>query len=246
MRLLRAVAPAALLAGLFFFTVFRFDDIAALIEPLAPGKRLFVERESLPVLACQHAALAFGTSLAAFLVAFPLGLFTAVAASGGLTGAIDKFAALGETFPTVALMALLVPALGYGTPPVALALGLYGILPVVRNTVAGIRSVSADSIDAARGLGMTDTQILLKVRLPLAAPLIIQGLRISLVVNIAAATVGAAVGAGGLGVPIVSGIRSFDTLLILKGSLPVALMALASDSALKALAAIAGSPVRRS
>ena len=138
-----------------------------------------------------------------------------------------------ETFPTVAVMALLIPLTGYGFVPVAIALFFYGLLPVFRNTVEGLLSISPELVDSAVGLGMDERQILKRLRLPLAMPLVLQGLRISLLINISAATIGAAVGAGGLGIPIVSGLRSFDPVLILQGSLPVACLALFVDSALR-------------
>ena len=234
-RILRLSARPLALALVLAWTVFRFEDLARILAPIAPGKRLFVERQSLPALAAQHLALCAATSLAAFAIAFPLGLLASRGSSRHLREALDGTAAFGETFPTAALIALLVPALGYGTAPVALALALYGILPILRNTLAGLGSTPPEVLDAARGMGMTEGQALLRIRLPLALPLVLQGLRVSLISNIAAATIGAAVGAGGLGVPIVSGIRSFDTLLILKGSIPVALLALTADAALRAI-----------
>ena len=226
----RAFAPGVVLFFLFLWSVFRFDDIAFLLAPLAPGKRLFVERTSLAVLAGQHLVLSLGTTIASFALAFPLGVLAASSRSGAWSRLADRAGSFGETFPTVALMALLVPVVGYGASPVWLALTLYGVLPILRGTVTGLHGVPPGTIDSARGMGMTPSQLLRLVRLPLAMPHVLQGLRIGLVVNISAATVGAAVGAGGFGVPIVSGIRSFDTLLILKGSIPVALLALSADS----------------
>lgn len=229
-----AAGQAAIALGLwalFALAVFRFDILAALLEPIAPGKRLFVERDPLPTLALRHLALAFGPSLASLAVAFPLGMLAY--RLPGLGDLADRAASFGETFPTVALIAILVPALGYGQAPVAAALALYGLLPILRGTVAGLRAVPAEALEAARGVGMSAAQSLARVSLPLAMPLVLQGLRVALVVNVAAATVGAAVGAGGLGVPIVSGIRSFDALLILKGSIPAALLALAVDSSIR-------------
>lgn len=231
----RRAAPALLLALLFAWTVFRFDDLAALLAPIASGKRLFVEREPLYQLALQHLVLTATTCTAAFAIAFPLGLLISRGEAHALGEFADKAASFGETFPPVALMALLIPFSGYGFAPVAIALVAWSILPILRNTVAGLAGASAETIDAAWGCGMSETQVLTRIRLPLALPLVIQGLRVSLVTNIATATLGAVVGAGGFGVPIVSGIRSFDPLLILKGSIPVALLALFCDATLRAV-----------
>jgi len=215
LKILRRILPALLLAAGFFFCVFRFDLIETLLAPFLRRKQIFTDRESLPVLALQHVLLVATTSGSAFIMAFSLAIASAT--------------------PTIALIALLVPSLGYGFLPVAAALFLYGLLPVFRNTLTGLESTPTHLADAAAGCGMNEMQTLFRVRLPYAVPMVIQGIRVSLVVNIAAATIGAAVGAGGLGAPIVSGIRSFDSILILKGSLPVALLALFVDSSLRAM-----------
>jgi len=232
---LRRILPSLFLAAAFLFCILRFDLIEALLAPVLRRKQIFTDRESLVDLALQHVLLVAATSGPAVIAAFMLALASARAQSSRVREVFLKLASIGETIPTVALIALLVPAFGYGFPPVAAALFLYGLLPVFRNTLTGIEGTPAHLVDAASGCGMTAMQSLLRVRLPYAAPLILQGIRVSLVVNIAAATIGAAVGAGGLGSPIVSGLRSFDSVLILKGSLPVALMALFVDSALRSL-----------
>jgi len=235
LKILRRFLPALFLVATLLFCVFRFDLIEALLAPVLRRKQVFTDRESLAVLTLQHVLLVTATSVPAFVAAFTLALASARSRSPQVREILLNMAAIGETVPTVALIALLVPGFGYGFLPVAVALFLYGLLPVFRNTLTGIESTPAYLVDAAAGCGMTETQALLRVRLPYAAPMVIQGIRISFVVNIAAATIGAAVGAGGLGAPIVSGIRSFDSVLILKGSIPVALMALFVDSSLRAL-----------
>ena len=133
------------------------------------------------------------------------------------------------TFPTVAVMALLVPTLGYGSETVIVALFLYGLLPVLRNTLEGLTQVDTSVAEAADGMGMTPWQKCWKVELPIAMPVILAGLRTMVIINIAAATVGSVVGAGGLGLPIVSGIRRNDAVLILKGAIPVGLLAILAD-----------------
>ncbi len=227
--------PALGLAALFVASILRFDLVESALAPIATRKAVFVEREHLSVLALQHLALVAATALPAFLAAFGTAVAVAGSGSSGIRNLIGDIASTAETFPMVALMALLVPSSGYGFPPVAVALFVYGFLPVFRNTLAGIESTPAAVVDAARGCGMSERQILLAVRLPWAWPLVLQGLRVMLVIDISAATAGAIVGAGGLGSPILSGIRSFDPVLILKGSIPVALLALCVDSALRAV-----------
>jgi osmoprotectant transport system permease protein len=233
----RKYAQAIAFGALFLWSVFRFSDVELLLSPFVTGKGVFTERDPLPALALQHVLLSFGSALASFAIAFPLGLYASGPTKARARDLIERAATFGETFPTAALIALLVPSLGYGYAPVALALVAYGALPILRNTLSGLDGASADAIDAARGLGMTDAQALLRVRLPGAAPLILEGVRVALVIDVAAATIGAAVGSGGFGVPIVSGLRSFDALLVLKGALPVAFLALAADGLVKELAA---------
>jgi len=230
---IRPWIPVALLTVMFLLWIFRFDLFESLLLPIVQKKKIFTERESLAVLAGQHLALVLTTSIPAFVTAFMLAMTMSRTASASARSFFLHVSSLGETIPTVALMALLVPTLGYGFAPVAAALFLYGLLPVFRNTLSGVDAVPCTVVEAAQGCGMTESQILWKIRLPWAMPLIIQGIRISLVINIAAATVGAVAGAGGLGSLILSGIKSFDSLLILKGSVPVALLALCADSALR-------------
>lgn len=110
-----------------------------------------------------------------------------------------------------------------------LALYLYALLPVVRNTMVGMDSIPAEIADAAEGLGMTRFQQLVQIDFPLAKPVIFDGIRTALIINVSLATIGATVGAGGFGVPIIAGIRSYDPILVLQGSIPVLLMAFFFD-----------------
>ncbi|WP_344704762.1 ABC transporter permease [Halomonas cibimaris] len=145
---------------------------------------------------------------------------------------VAQLASLGQTFPPVAVLALAVPALGFGLLPIVVALSLYGLLPVVRNTIAGLQGVDAAAITAARAMGMTAGQRLWRVELPLAAPIILAGVRTSITVNIATAALGATVGASNLGDPIIAGIVNGNTAYVLQGALMIALLALGVDSLL--------------
>mgnify|MGYP000973462622 FL=1 len=129
-------------------------------------------------------------------------------------------------------MAIAVPAIGYGSKPVLLALVIYSILPVMVNVVAGIEGVPPAVVEAGRGMGMTRRERLLQLEIPIAMPVIMTGVRTMLVILISAATLGAVVGAGGLGVPIMSGIGSFNNSIIVYGSVPAILLALIVDRAL--------------
>ena len=153
---------------------------------------------------------------------------------------VAQVASLGQTFPPVAVLSLAVPVLGFGTLPIVVALLLYGLLPIVRNTLAGIEGIDPSVREAARGMGMTSGQILLQVELPLAAPVILAGIRTSVTINIATAALGATVGSSNLGDPIISGIVNGNSAYIVQGAVLIALLALTVDSVFARLA-----PARR-
>ena len=128
-----------------------------------------------------------------------------------------------QTLPGIALLAFMIPLIGIGIVPALVALFLYSIYPILRNTYTGVRDAAPEAVDAARALGMTPGQILRHVRLPLAAPVIMAGIRTSAVINVGTATLAAFIGAGGLGDPIAAGLALSDTKMILSGALPAAL-----------------------
>jgi len=136
------------------------------------------------------------------------------------------------TVPSLALYALLVAPLGLGTAPAVAALALYSLLPVLRNTVVGLGEVPADAVEAARGMGMTETQALWRVRLPLALPVVVGGIRVAAVTAVGVATVAALVAAGGLGDSIFAGLRTDDPTEVLAATLLIAALALAVDGGL--------------
>ncbi|MBW3660687.1 MAG: ABC transporter permease [Gemmatimonadetes bacterium] len=153
-----------------------------------------------------------------------------------------------QTIPSLALFGFLIPVPligGVGARTAIVALVLYALLPIVRNTHAGIRAVDPAIVEAARGMGMTDRQLLTKVQLPLAVGVMVAGIRVATVVSVGIATIAAAIGAGGLGVYIFRGIAVLNDTIILAGAVPAALMALAADGLLGWLArrlAPAGAP----
>ncbi|MCC7242670.1 MAG: ABC transporter permease, partial [Acidobacteria bacterium] len=134
-----------------------------------------------------------------------------------------------QTIPGLALLAFLLPLLGIGVVPAVVALFLYSLYPIVRNTCTGVQEVDAGAAAAAHALGMTTRQVLWHVRVPLAAPVIMAGVRTAAVLNVGTATLAALIGAGGLGDPIVAGLALSDTRLILSGAVPAALLALLVD-----------------
>ncbi|MFN2427675.1 MAG: ABC transporter permease [Candidatus Binatia bacterium] len=144
-------------------------------------------------------------------------------------------ASIVQTIPSLALFGLLIPVPwigGIGTRTALVALTLYALLPVLRNTVTGIEGVDPAVREAGRGMGMTDAQLLTRVELPLAAAVILAGIRLATVVGIGVTTIAAAIGAGGLGVLIFRGVAMLDHATILAGAVPAAALALAADGLL--------------
>ncbi len=191
---------------------------------------LWDRRATLAALTVRHLGLVALALLAAVIVAVPLGL--------GLERtrriAEPTIGALGvlQTIPSIALLAFMIPLLGVGVVPALVALWLYALYPIARGTYTGVRDADPDAVAAAEALGTTPTQRLLWVRLPLAAPVIMAGIRTAAVITVGAATLAAFIGAGGLGEPIVAGLALADTRMILSGALPAAALALAVDGVL--------------
>jgi osmoprotectant transport system permease protein len=191
----------------------------------------FVQRRGeLVRLTLRHLLLVGISLLAALLVAIPLGLLLE-RTRGSAEGIIRLFAIV-QTIPSIALLAFMIPLLGVGVVPALVALWLYTIYPILRNTFTGVRDAAPTAVDAAHALGMTGSQILWQVRLPLAAPVIMAGVRTAAVIGVGTATLAAFIGAGGLGDPIVSGLALSDTRMILFGAIPAALLAVLIDVAL--------------
>lgn len=166
----------------------------------------------------------------AIIIAVPLGLL--LERTAGRAEAVIRAVGVVQTLPGIALLAFMIPLLGIGVGPALVALVLYSLYPIVRNTFTGVRDADSSAVSAARALGMTDLQILRQVRLPLAAPTIMAGIRTAAVIDVGTATLAAFIGAGGLGEPIVAGLALSDTRMILSGAIPAALLALAVDAGL--------------
>ena len=194
------------------------------------GSYLWSRRHALGTLLLRHLLLVAGALGAAVLVAIPLGL----ALERLRPAAEPVIRALGvlQTVPSLALLAFMIPLLGVGVTPALVAIWLYALYPIARSTYSGVRDADPAAIEAAEALGTTARQRLLMVRLPLAAPVIMAGVRTSAVITVGAATLAAFIGAGGLGEPIVTGLALADTHMVLSGALPAAALALVVDGAL--------------
>ncbi len=189
-----------------------------------------------------HVGLTFVSLLLALLIGVPLGIL--IARRTGLANAVLGVAGVLQTVPSVALLGFLIPLLGIGIGPALVALFLYALLPIIRNTYVGITEVSASVREAARGVGMTDRQILTKVELPLALPVIFAGVRTATVINVGVATLAAYVAAGGLGEFIFGGIALSNVNMMLAGAIPAALLAVSFDWALARLQRLSGRRLR--
>jgi osmoprotectant transport system permease protein len=205
-------------------------DAAAARASRALGAYMWERRSALWKLVLQHLLLVLLALGAAILVALPLGLVLE-RARGAAEPVIGVLGVL-ETIPSIALLAFMIPLFGIGVRPALVALWIYALYPIVRSTYSGVRHADASAVEAAEALGMTPWQRLLSVRLPLAAPVIMAGIRTAAVITVGAATLAAFIGAGGLGEPIVAGLALADTNMILSGALPAAALALLVDGSL--------------
>jgi osmoprotectant transport system permease protein len=181
----------------------------------------------------EHLVLVASAMAAAILLGVPLGVV--VTRQPGMRRWLLGLASIVQTIPSLALFGFLIPIPligGIGKRTVIVSLVLYALLPILRNTFVGIMSVDASVCEAAVAMGMTDRQLLRQVQFPLAAPTILAGIRVATVATIGTATIAAAIGGGGLGVFIFRGVASVDTMQILAGAVPAALMALLADGGL--------------
>ncbi len=181
----------------------------------------------------QHVELVAVTMFFAILIGVPLGIV--ITRLRWLEGPVIGTTGALYTVPSLALFAIMIPYTGLGRRTVVIALTLYSLLAIIRNTVAGIDGVPAATLDAARGMGMTGTQRLVMVELPLALPVIMAGVRLSVVAAIGIATIAALMGVGGLGRLIFDGISRLDSDRIIAGALAASVLALGADWSLALL-----------
>ena len=216
--------PLWWLIALFIGLLAGLPYSAPLFSRLFPElPRPVYQQESFWALTLDHGWLVVASSLAATAIGLGAGVAVTRPAGSAFRPLVETIAAIGQTFPPVAVLAMAVPVLGFGWLPALIALALYGILPVLQGTLAGL------------GSGMTGWQRLYKVELPLAAPVILAGIRTSVIVNIGTATIASTVGASTLGTPIIIGLSGFNTAYIVQGALLVALAAIIVDRAFERL-----------
>ena len=223
----------AIFVGVFVVLIANMSWWENALRFLFPGESHFIHpRASLLVLVGEHLELVLISSSITILVGIPLGIWVTHPSGKNFLPIVTDITSFGQTFPPVAVLALAVPMFGFGLLPTVVALFLYGLLPVVRNTIAGLRAVPDNILDAAYGIGMSRLQALVRVKIPLAARVVMAGVRISVIINIGTAMIGAVIGAGGLGSPIIAGLVQDNIAYIIEGAVPAAILAVLADQLL--------------
>ena len=191
--------------------------------------RPLYEQDTFAALLGAHVAIVALSSAVSVVVGVAAGLFVTRAAGREFRPLVETVVAIGQTVPPVAVLAIAAPLIGFGELPALIALALYGLLPVVRGTIAGIESVPEAVREAAAGLGLSGAQRLWRTELPLALPVLLAGVRSSVIINIGTAAIASTVGAKTLGSPIIVGLAGFNTAYVIQGALVVGLLAITTD-----------------
>ncbi|HLQ40390.1 MAG TPA: ABC transporter permease [Tetragenococcus sp.] len=181
----------------------------------------------------QHIVISFAAIFLGALVAIPLGIL--LTRIPKIAGVVIGIASALQTIPSLALLTLMIPFLGVGRTPAIVALFIYSLLPILRNTYIGMKNVDPNYLDVAKGMGMTNIQSIVSVELPIAVPTIMAGVRLAATYVIAWATLASYIGAGGLGVLIFSGLDNYQPELIIGGTAPALILALLADFLLEKL-----------
>jgi osmoprotectant transport system permease protein len=189
------------------------------------GQPAIYNQGSLLAITISHLLIVLGAICASAVLAIGLAIVVTRPFGADFLPVSRAIANIGQTFPPVAVLALCVPLLGFGTTPTVVALFLYGLLPIFESTLTGLTSVPAAVTEAAKGMGMTPWQRLLRVELPLALPLILSGLRLSTTIALSTATIGSTVAARTLGEVIIAGLQSGNTAFVVQGGVIVGALA---------------------
>ena len=228
--------PLLWAAAAMVLLVFGMAWLKPLFAALFPAlERPVYEQDSFLGLTLAHLKIVGLSSAFAVIVGVAAGIFATRASGREFRPLIETVVAAGQTFPPVAVLAVAVPVVGFGEAPALIALALYGLLPVLQSTLAGIASVPPAAREAAEGLGMDPWQRLRSIELPLAAPVILAGVRTSVIINIGTAAIASTVGAKTLGLPIIVGLSGFNTAYVIQGAVLVGLLAVAVDLAFEKL-----------
>ncbi len=223
-------------ALLLLAAVLGLSELEVLFRQIQPGTgALIYRRDSFAQLLLNHLLIVGAAALLSVSLGLAAGILATRAWGRDFLPLLGQVASIGQTFPPVAVLALAVPLLGFGSLPTIVALVLYGLLPVLRNTLAGLQGVPPAVLEAAQGMGMTPLQVLIEVELPLAAAVILAGIRTTVTVTIATAAIGSTIGASTLGDPVIAGLVNGNTAYVLQGALLIGLLAVSVDSGFERL-----------
>ena len=227
----RALAsPVLWVAALFIALLFGMPALAPLFRLAFPTVRpVIFDRASFFSLFLSHLGIVAAASGAAAAIAVALAVFATRPGGRDFRPLVTALTTVGQTFPPAAVLALAVPALGFGARPTLVALFLYGLLPIVENAIAGLEGVPPAVRNAALGMGLSSWQLLAAVELPLAAPAILAGVRVSTTIAIGTATIGSTIGALTFGTPIFDGLAGNNLPYVIEGASLVALFAILTD-----------------
>jgi osmoprotectant transport system permease protein len=232
------VRLAALLSLLAFIAA--PDWFEAVFQPLTEnGAPAIYNQGSLAALTLAHLGIVALATAGATALAVALAILVTRPFGAEFLPLSRALVNVGQTFPPVAVLALAVPVFGFGTTPTLIALFLYGLLPIFENALTGLTTLPPAVVEAAKGVGMTATQRLIRVELPLAAPVILAGIRLSVVIGLATATIGSTVAAKTLGEVIIAGLLADNLAFVLQGGLIVAVLAVLIYDGFTALARLA-------
>jgi osmoprotectant transport system permease protein len=226
-RLMWRFAPVVLLAGIGLLVVIYSVRLPSHSRPVE-----FLTYEGVLSSLGRHLELVAVSSICALVVSFPLGAFLTRLGSGRAEAVVVKILSVAQTVPSIAILGLSMGLLGLGFTTAVVALWLHALLPILHNTISGIRSVDQKIIEAAQGMGMRPHRVFLKIELPLSASVIIAGVRTAVVYNVGSAALATLVGAGGLGDLIVTGLSLNRMPVLITGSVLTALLAVFLDSLL--------------
>ncbi len=199
------------------------------LAPLSASELTTLAPAALWAYTVEHLQLTLLAAVIVLVIAVPLGVLLTRNRFALLSGPVLAFANIGQAAPSIGLLVLLAFWLGFGFWPAVIALVLYGVLPVLRNTMVGLQHVDQRLVEAGRGMGMSATAVLFKVELPLAVPIMLAGIRTALVLLVGTAALAAFVNGGGLGILITTGVQLNLPTVLVVGSLLVALLALLVD-----------------
>ncbi len=229
--------PLLWVVALLLTLIWWLPHSQALFGALFPGQeRPVYLQEPFDELLWRHMWLVLVSSTISTLVGIGCGIAVTRQSGRAFAPMVQTLVAAGQTFPPIAVLALAVPTLGFGELPALMALALYGLLPVLQATLAGLAAVPQGAIESARAMGMRASQVLWQVETPLALPVWITGVRTSVIINIGTAAIASTVGAKTLGSPIIVGLSGFNTAYVLQGAVLVGLLAVAADIAFERLA----------